>query len=114
MKTIIICAAALWLGAAHAEHRLDSITCNADEPLAPASVVTSAQIAEDLAITETTLEAAHPLLPGKSLEEVIADEMKIIDEAPEKKCPLDFKKINQKNMVRPGLKIKNKRLVGSL
>jgi hypothetical protein len=74
-------------------------------------------VAAGLKITEANLEPAAPLLPGKSPEEVIADDNLVIDGGACKEIyPLDFKKINgveQKNKKRP-IKNSNERLVGSL
>lgn len=73
-------------------------------------------VALDLQITEANLEPAAPLMPGKSLEEVIADDNLVIGGACKEIYPLDFKKINaveQKTKKRP-VKKSNDRFVGSL
>jgi hypothetical protein len=74
-------------------------------------------IAQDAKITEANLEAAAPLLPGKSLDEVVADDNLVIGGNASKEIyPLDFKKINgveTKNKKRT-IKTSNERLMGSL
>jgi len=62
----------------------------------PASVTAdAAQIVEDLKIIDAAVEPAAPLLPGKSFEEIIADDNLVIESNGCKEVyPLDFKKIN--------------------
>jgi len=75
------------------------------------------QIVEDFKVTEATIEAAAPLMPGKSFTEVIADDNLVIEGNGCKEVyPLDFKKINaveKKTQKRP-IKKSTERLVSSL
>jgi hypothetical protein len=74
-------------------------------------------IAQDVKVTETTVEAAAPLLPGKSPDEVIADDNLVIDGRVNKEIlPLDFNKINgvEKKAKKRTIKNSNERLVGTL
>ena len=68
-------------------------------------------ILDDIEVTESELEVVAPLLPGKTTDEVIDDNNKIIEGIEVEVSPLDFKKINQQQKV---LKLNNKRLIGSL
>ena len=69
-------------------------------------------ISEDSKIIESQMETVAPLLPGKSAQEIMADDNKIIEGANTGEVyPLDFKKINQD---KKALKLDNKRLIGSL
>ncbi|RZJ29539.1 MAG: hypothetical protein EOO48_07265 [Flavobacterium sp.] len=68
-------------------------------------------IAIDSQIVEREQEIVAPLLPGKSSEEIIQDDARIIEGVNAKIYPLDFKKIN--GQTKP-LKLANKRLIGSL
>jgi len=75
------------------------------------------QIAEDLKIIDAAAEPAAPLMPGKSFEEVIADDNLVIESNGCKEVfPLDFKKINaveKKTQKRP-IKKTGERLVSCL
>lgn len=73
---------------------------------------TETTISQDRQIIESQMETVAPLLPGKSTQEIMADDNKIIEGVnTDEVYPLDFKKINQDKKV---LKLNNKRLIGSL
>jgi hypothetical protein len=112
MKITLTLLAGFWMTLASANQKAS----NHEEPAVPVSLEAARQtsIGEDLKITETTLEAARPLMPGKSLAEVVSDDMKIVEDAGNPKRALDFSKINRKKYVKPVFTVKNKRLIGSL
>ena len=73
-------------------------------------------IAEDLKITDTNIEVVAPLLPGKSQEEIIADDNLVIDGNAKEVYPLDFKKIefDKKKVRKSNIKKNRESLLGSL
>lgn len=77
---------------------------------------TAATIAEDSKITESESVAVAPLLPGKSQEEIIADDNLVTENVSKEIFPLDFNKINgkKKSPKAPIKNSNNERLFGSL
>lgn len=77
--------------------------------------ITAAAIAEDSKIIESESVAVAPLLPGKSQEEIIADDNLVTENASKEIFPLDFKKINgKKKSPKAPIKSHSERLFGSL
>lgn len=78
--------------------------------------VTATTIAEDSKIIESESVAVAPLLPGKSQEEIIADDNLVVENVSKEIFPLDFNKINgkKKSPKAPIKNSNNERLFGSL
>lgn len=126
MKTILFTLATVLVGLGHANAENSTasevkasakvndtavvrpVTITADEP--------TLDIAQDLKVIEANLEVVAPLLPGKSQEEIIADDNLVIEGNAKEVYPLDFKKIEpaKKKLRKSNIKKSQESLLGSL
>ena len=126
MKKVLFTLATVLVGLSHANAENNvtsevnaSAKVNDTAVARPTSVTGDEQILainEDLKITEASVDVVAPLLPGKSQEEVIADDNLVIEGSVKEVFPLDFKKIepSNKKLRKSHLKKNRESLLGSL
>lgn len=126
MKKVLFTLATVLVGLGHANAENNvasevnaSAKVNDTAVVRPASVTGDEPmlvITEDLKITEASVDVVAPLLPGKSQEEIIADDNLVIEGNNKEVFPLDFKKIqpDKKKLRKSNLKKSRESLLGSL